>query len=131
MKKKLDLPEALKQRMVGEKVTVFLDTDIASLTLGVLMGLDDIGAVFVVEVPDETIPKPAITIEQMEGEILESPPPASQKKPRKNKPIDVGKVRALRAAGWTLKAIAEEMGCSFQNISMILNKEKSDGQKEK
>lgn len=85
MKKKLDLPEALQERMRGKEVTVILDADIASLTLGMLMGLDDIGADFVADVPaienDLGIPfpeKPAITIEKMEGDILESPRQESQ-----------------------------------------------------
>lgn len=87
MKKKIDLPEAIQKRMEGEKVTVVLDADIASLTLGVLMGLDDICADFLMDVPDDVSHAepvwpavPAITIEQMEGDILESPPPTNQKK---------------------------------------------------
>ncbi|MDO4307232.1 MAG: helix-turn-helix transcriptional regulator [Eubacteriales bacterium] len=135
MKKKLDLPEALQERMRGKEVTVILDADIATLTLGVLMGLDDIGADFVEDAPEadpDMVPvPPAITIEKMEGDILECPP-KSNAGPKKAecKPIDVGKVKALRKAGWTLKAIAEEMGCSPQNISQIMNKEKTDEQKE-
>lgn len=133
MKKKLDLPEALQERMQGREVAVILDADIASLTLGVLMGLDDIGADFVVDAPDadsDMVPvMPAITIEKMEGDILESPPGKNSKKAKKT--IDVGKVKALKKAGWTLKAIAEEMECSPQNISQILNKERPDEQKEK
>lgn len=87
MKKKIDLPEAIQKRMEGGKVTVVLDADIASLTLGILMGLDDIGADFLMDVPDEVAHTetvapavPAITIEQMEGDIPESPPPTNPKK---------------------------------------------------
>ncbi len=135
MKKKVDLPAAIQKRMEGGRVTVVLDADIASLTLGVLMGLDDIGADFLMDVPDE-VPHtetvapavPAITIEQMEGDILESPPPDEPEKeaPKKakRKPIDTGKVKALRKAGWSLQKIADEMGCSMQNISKILIREK-------
>lgn len=87
MKKKVGLPEAIQKRMEGGKVTVVLDADIASLTLGILMGLDDIGADFLMDVPDaapsgEAVDPavPAITIEQMEGDILESPPTNPEKK---------------------------------------------------
>ena len=53
MRKKIDLPTAVQKRMEGSRVTVVLDTDIVSLTLGALMGLDDIGADFLEDVPDE------------------------------------------------------------------------------
>lgn len=136
MKKKIDLPEAIQKRMEGGKVTVVLDADIASLTLGILMGLDDIGADFLMDVQDETLRTEAvtpevsaITIEQMEGDIIESPPDEPEKeapKKAKRKPIDTGKVKALRKAGWSLQKIADEMGCSTQNISKILIREKEN-----
>ena len=138
MKKKVDLPAAILKRMEGERVTVVLDADIASLTLGTLMGLDDIGADFLMDVPDE-VPRtesaapavPAITIEQMEGDILDPDEPEKEApKKEKRKPIDTGKVKALRKAGWSLQKIADEMGCSVQNISKILIREKDNEQKE-
>lgn len=141
MKKKIDLPEAIQKRMEGGNVTVVLDADIASLTLGVLMGLDDIGADFLMDAPDampsgEAVAPavPAITIEQMEGDILESPTPDESEsevpKKAKRKPIDIGKVKALHNAGWSLQKIADEMCCSAQNISKIINREKDNEQKE-
>lgn len=48
------------------------------------------------------------------------------KAPETKKKIDVGKIRALAAAGWTLKAIAEEMGCSQPTVSKYLKKEEAD-----
>lgn len=138
MKKKVDLPAAIQKRLEGQKVTVVLDADIASLTLGVLMGLDDIGADFLIDVPDE-VPRtesaapavPAITIEQMEGDILDPDEPEKEApKKAKRKPIDTGKVKALRKAGWSLQKIADEMGCSTQNISKILIRGKENEQKE-
>lgn len=155
MKKKVDLPAAIQKRLEGEKITVVLDADIASLTLGVLMGLDDIGADFLMDVPDE-VPRtetaasaePAITIEQMEGDILGSAPgcvhpdvhtpltdllsnPEKEApKKAKRKPIDTGKVKALRKAGWSLQKIADDVGCSIQSVSNILNREKENEQKE-
>lgn len=86
MKKKLDLPEALQKRVSGKKVAAVLDVDIARVTLENLMVLDDLGADFVTDVPaienDMGIPvkEPAITIEQMEGDILESPPHRARKR---------------------------------------------------
>ena len=43
-------------------------------------------------------------------------PKQAQPKPAK-KPLDMGKVKALRKAGWTLEKIADEMGCSAQTIA--------------
>lgn len=41
------------------------------------------------------------------------------KKPERN-PVDKGKVLALHKAGWTLKAIADDVGCSIPTVSKIL-----------
>lgn len=51
----------------------------------------------------------------------EEPKPAPKKSTKKD--LDMGKVRALRDAGWSLAAIAEEMGCSQQTIANRLMKE--------
>lgn len=42
---------------------------------------------------------------------------AGIEEPETGKTIDDGKVKALRDAGWTLKSIAEEIGCSIQTVS--------------
>ena len=42
---------------------------------------------------------------------------AASKKQTTKKPLDMGKVKALRKAGWTLDKIADEMGCSAQTIA--------------
>ena len=47
----------------------------------------------------------------------------------KRKPLDMGKVRALRDAGWTLEKIADEMGVSAPTISNRLSKENQEGTK--
>lgn len=39
------------------------------------------------------------------------------------KTLDMGKVKALRNAGWSLEAIAEEMGVSGQTIANRLKEE--------
>ena len=43
--------------------------------------------------------------------------PKAAPKPSAKKDIDLGKVKALRKAGWTLEKIADEMGCSAQTIA--------------
>lgn len=49
----------------------------------------------------------------------------------KRKPIDMGKVRALREAGWSLKQIGDEMGVSPQTIANALNrKEETEEEKD-
>ena len=42
---------------------------------------------------------------------------AASKKQSTKKELDMGKVKALRKAGWTLDKIADEMGCSAQTIA--------------
>ena len=39
------------------------------------------------------------------------------------KPIDIGKAKALRRAGWTLKATAEELKVSTSRLCEVLKKE--------
>ena len=46
--------------------------------------------------------------------------------PRKRTDFDIGKAQALRDAGWTYKAISEEMKCSEQTIWNKLNKKAGD-----
>lgn len=42
---------------------------------------------------------------------------AGIEEPETGKTIDDGKIKALRDAGWTLNAIAEEIGCSVPTVS--------------
>lgn len=42
--------------------------------------------------------------------------PKKEKKPRKGKPFDTGKLKALHDAGWSVPKIADEMGVSDQTI---------------
>ena len=59
-------------------------------------------------------------IEMAELIILRTDEPkqdAASKKQTAKKPLDMGKVKALRKAGWTLEKIADEMGCSAQTIA--------------
>ena len=49
----------------------------------------------------------------------------------KRKPLDMGKVRARRVAGWSLKEIGDEMGVSPQTIANALNrKEETEEEKD-
>ena len=43
-------------------------------------------------------------------------PKQTEKVKKEPKKIDDGKIKALRNAGWTLKAIAEEIGCSQPTV---------------
>lgn len=59
-----------------------------------------------------------------------APPPAPEnaedkpvKAPAPRRRIDKGKVLALHRAGWTNKAIAEEVRCSEASVSVIIKKE--------
>jgi len=49
--------------------------------------------------------------------------PAEEEKPKsgRRKAFDIGKAKALQAAGWTLKKIGDEMGCSAQTVLNHLN----------
>lgn len=58
----------------------------------------------------------------------DAPNPAPKKEGMKKKiDIDMGKVKALRGAGWTLKEIADEMHVAPSTIS---NKLKEEGEEE-
>lgn len=60
-------------------------------------------------------------VEEMIATSQPDPPPTDKPKRR----LDTGKVAALRKAGWTVKAIAEEMSCSEQTVYNALNKMKA------
>lgn len=64
--------------------------------------------------------------EMAQGSREENPPPA-EKKHR----LDAGKIQALRKAGWTVKAIAEEMSCSEQAVYNVLKKPEISADKKK
>ena len=53
----------------------------------------------------------------------EEPKPAPKKEPKNKKALDMGKVKALRDAGWPLSEIAAEMGVSPQTIANRLKGE--------
>ena len=61
-----------------------------------------------------------------EPEPEQAPEPSPKPKPEKTrgrKPFDIGKLRALRNAGWSVAKIADEMGVSEQTIRNHMKKE--------
>lgn len=68
-----------------------------------------------------------IVIDDTEEAQLQPEPekaePVEEPKPKKQqKPFDIGKAKALREAGWTLAAIADEMQVSQPTIAKHLKK---------
>lgn len=64
----------------------------------------------------------------MIGQFVSGETPKREKSARAAKPakeqqkkIDAGKIRALAKAGWTQKAIADEMGCSLPTIRKYID----------
>lgn len=51
--------------------------------------------------------------------------PKKRPEPANKKKLDIGKIRALREAGWSFGKIAEEMGCSPQTIANALQREEA------
>lgn len=79
-----------------------------------ILGLNDMARHLICNCPDK--PEPAPT-----------PEPQQEKKSTRKIDLDMGKVKALRDAGWTLKEIAEEMHVAPSTIS---NKLKEEGEEE-
>ena len=62
--------------------------------------------------------------EQEQKQPEPEPKPERKPKPKKStaKELDIGKIKSLREAGWTLAGIAREMGVSQQTIANHLKK---------
>ena len=58
--------------------------------------------------------------EPVQEEPKKEEPKAKPKAPKKAKPIDKGKIGALRKAGWTIAEIADEMKCSQPTVRKVL-----------
>ena len=54
-------------------------------------------------------------------------PEAEEPAKKARRKLDGGKMKALRAAGWTYYEIADEMGCSPQTVHNYLNPKKTEG----
>ena len=63
---------------------------------------------------------PVLDLEDNHEEIEEK---IKRRLPLNSKELDVGKMKALRDAGWTLKQIAEEFQCVPQTVANKLKKE--------
>ena len=64
-------------------------------------------------------------IKATEAQIEVKPEPVEEKpKPKRGKrsTVDKGKIQALKNAGWTVKQVAEECGCSVGAVYSVLNK---------
>lgn len=57
---------------------------------------------------------------QPQDEPKKAEPKEKPKATKKAKPIDKGKIGALRKAGWTIAEIADEMKCSQPTVRKIL-----------
>lgn len=64
--------------------------------------------------------------EKAEAMAMASPSGAKQK-PKKKVEIDTGRVKALYAAGWVMKDIAEDCGISISAVYRVLHPEKGHG----
>ena len=76
------------------------------------------------EIPEKSENAEKEVIEK-EKKLTEENPVGGETRNKRHK-IDRGKVTALHDAGWTNKAIADEMGCSAWSISMILKEQYDD-----
>ena len=124
--------EMIRDQRTLEMITALIQVSFVSEDqLRALCGLqskgeEDLNKLFAAE-PGEPEPagcpkevpcgEPAIMIEN-----VEEPPAKPAITPRRK--IDRGKLWALHNAGWTQKAIAEELGCAESSVSMILKEEK-------
>ena len=88
-----------------------LETDRA-ICSGAICILESIEEEKVQEIIPETVPKPKAT---------PSKPKNTETKPRQK--FDVGKLGALRKAGWSVSKIADEMGVSEQTIRNYMKRE--------
>lgn len=66
---------------------------------------------------------------EQEAELISAnePEPDEPEKPVARKVIDMGKVKALRKAGWSAKKIADEMGVCTSTIYNYLTKMEAEG----
>ena len=62
--------------------------------------------------------------DKLKKDLVKEIAPQKRARPGTKRSLDMGKVKALREAGWSLKQIAEEMGgCSPQTIANRLKEE--------
>lgn len=66
-----------------------------------------------------TLREDSVKIEPMPELLQKEEPKTVKREPKNKKTLEMGKVKALRKAGWSLDKIADEMGVSPQTIANI------------
>lgn len=118
--KTMTLKEGVLRMMDGEKITIMVPQDLGTTWLDDLPEMQKLGA-FCVFTEDLGIGKPGPE-EQPEPE----PEPEKTEEPPKKPKIDVGRIRALADAGWSVQKIAEDMKISAPTVRRYL-KEGGEG----
>lgn len=70
-----------------------------------------------------TLREDSVKIEPMPELLQKEEPKTVKREPKNKKTLDMGKVKALRKAGWSLDKIADEMGVSPQTIANRLKED--------
>ena len=81
-----------------------------------ILGLNDMARHLICNCPDK--PEPAPT-----------PEPQQEKKSTRKIDLDMGRVKALRSAGWTIEKIADDLHVSSATISTRLKQEEGENAK--
>ena len=140
MWKQISLSDALRAFLSGQAVKVVDFTEDTVLSLQDVLQRFEAGAVMFVEDAQQKHNPPDNATEAelvdwiVNGSASEpepEPPKTSKKKQleeakqnfQKRRIADYGKLRSLRAAGWSVKKIAEEFGCSEQTVRNVMKQE--------
>ena len=140
MWKQINLSDALRAFLSGQAVKVVDFTEDTVLSLQDVLQRFEAGAVMFVEDAQQKHNPPDNATEAelvdwiVNGSASEpepEPPKTSKKKQleeakqnfQKRRIADYGKLRSLRAAGWPVKKIAEEFGCSEQTVRNVMKQE--------
>lgn len=113
MLKEITRAEAV-ERMAAEKPVFALFEIDGDMTINDLITADG----FVIEVEEE--PRNNLAEPRKKSEK----PKKASKEPGKNQHYDRGKVAALTKAGWSVKQIADELGCTDNTVRYIQKKNK-------
>lgn len=113
MLKEITRAEAV-ERMAAEKPVFALFEIDGTMTINDLITADG----FVIEVDEE--PRNNLAEPRKKSEK----PKKASKEPGKNQHYDRGKVAALTKAGWSVKQIADELGCTDNTVRYIQKKNK-------
>ena len=141
MWKQISLSDALRAFLSGQTVKVVDFTEDTVLSLQDVLQRFEAGAVmFAEDAPQKHNPPDNATEAELVDWIVngsasepEPEPPKvtrakkqleeAEKNFQKRKISDIGKLRSLRAAGWPLKKLAEEFGCSEATVYNTMKRE--------